>query len=92
MRIDERLGIWGAIDQLVIRSQKTQQVMEHLKSYPRFMQSYLQNTTSDDDANTHLNVMSLGTNNWTNSWEQVCQGDNNNVNSFCVPLPCGVLI
>ena len=91
VRIDERLGIWGAIDQLVIRSQKTQQVMEHLKSYPRFMQSYLQNTTSDDDANTHLNVMSLGTNNWTNSWEQVCQGDNNNVNSFCVPLPCGVL-
>ena len=88
-----RLGVYGAIDQLVIKSQETHQVIEHIKHYNRFMSSYLPATTSKCDAVSHLSETSLAMPNNLLYKQSVLDNPAQATtgNSFCVSLPCGLL-
>ena len=44
-----RCGVYGMIDQIVITSNRSKQVIEHLKHYSRFMSSYKSYTESLED-------------------------------------------
>lgn len=48
-----RCGIYGMIDQIVITSNRSKQVIEHLKHYSRFMSSYKSYTESLEDELTN---------------------------------------
>ena len=88
-----RLGVYGAIDQLVIKSQETHQVIEHIKHYNRFMSSYLPATTSLCDGLSHLSETSLALPNNQVFKQSVLDNPAQATtgNSFCVSLPCGLL-
>ena len=87
-----KLGVYGAIDQLVIKSQQTHQVIEHIKHYNRFMSSYLPATTSLCDNMSHMSQSSLVMPNDLLYKQSVLDNPAQTVsgNSFCVPLPCGL--
>jgi hypothetical protein len=87
-----RLGVYGAIDQVVIKSQQTHQVIEHIKHYNRFMSSYLPATTSICDSESHLAETSLVMPNYQLFKQSVLdnQAQATTGNSFCVPLICGL--
>jgi len=57
--MDNRLGIYAMWDQLVVRHNKTKQVVEHIRHYNRYLQSYLGLTSSKQDLMTHMNNTAL---------------------------------
>ena len=93
LSMSQRLGIYSCIDQLVIKSQRTNQVIEHLRNYNRFMSSYLSTTTSSNGDNlTHNNMTGLTVpNNYAVKPSVVDNLVNKgeNPNAFCISLPCG---
>tara|TARA_R110000824_G_scaffold256631_4_gene445635 strand:- start:62 stop:1408 length:1347 start_codon:yes stop_codon:yes gene_type:complete len=102
--MDGRTSIYSTIDQLVIKSQKTNQTIEHIRNYNRFMASYLSVTSDKGDAMSHLNqsactVPSPNMIKYGNAGLAGAAGgivDNevnlgNDPNSFCLDLPCGLL-
>ena len=98
IRTSEQLGVFAAIDQLVIKSQSTHQTIEEIKSYNRFMASYLPVTSSLQDNLTHLSQQTLVTPNYNCHKIGVTDAPNGNTvaegmsqgNSFCCHLPCGL--
>ncbi len=56
---DNRLGIFALWDQLVIRHQKSSQIVEHIRHYNRYMSSYLGLSSSKEDLTGHLNETCL---------------------------------
>lgn len=98
IRMSEQLGMWSIIDQLVIKSQATHQVIEEIKSYQRFMGSYLPVTSSIQDNMGHLNETALVAPNYQLHKMTVVDALNgsNSVsgafdgNSFSIHLPCGL--
>jgi len=92
LNISQRLGIWSCVDQLVIKSQRTNQVIEHLRNYNRFMSSYLSATTSLGDGLSSNNMMGLTVPNSYAVEQSVVNNLGNlgrNPNEFSVALPCG---
>lgn len=83
--VDPALGVYSIIDQLLISSNKTNQTIEHIRNYNRFLASYIPATTSENDLNGHMNMSSLSSLSYThqNSDESL---------EFSIPLPCGVLL
>ena len=59
INMDNRLGIYAMWDQLVVRHNKTKQVVEHIRHYNRYLQSYLGLTSSKQDLMTHMNNTAL---------------------------------
>jgi hypothetical protein len=57
--MDNRLGIYAMWDQLVVRHNKTKQVVEHIRHYNRYLQSYLGLTSSKQDLMGHMNNTAL---------------------------------
>jgi len=57
--MDNRLGIYAMWDQLVVRHNRTKQVVEHIRHYPRYMSSYLGLTSSKQDLIGHLGETAL---------------------------------
>ena len=92
LMINERVGVYGAFSQIIIKNGQ-QQVMEHLKHYNRFMASYLPAHTSVNDSMTYNQNQSLTSPNWDLSTQKLVNsgGVEPNGVSFCCPLPCGVL-
>ena len=98
IRMSEQLGMWSIVDQLVIKSQATHQVIEEIKSYQRFMGSYLPVTSSLQDNMGHLNETALVAPNYQLHKMTVVDALNasNTVsgafrgNSFSIHLPCGL--
>jgi len=86
--INERVGIYGALNQLIIKN-GNQSVLEHLKNYNRFMSSFLASTTSDNDTHTHSNNMCLVDSNFELMRKDVVEAGV--PVSFCCPMPSGVL-
>ncbi len=88
-----KLGVYGAIDQLVIKSQQTHQVIEHIKYYNRFMASYLPQSVSLCDQTSHLSESALVMPNANLFKQSVLDNptQTQSPNSFCVPLSCGLL-
>jgi hypothetical protein len=83
--IDPALGVYSIIDQLLISSNKTNQTIEHIRNYNRFLASYIPATTSENDLNGHMSMSSLS---------GLSYGSQNNSETleFSIPLPCGVLL
>ena len=57
--MDNRLGVYGLWDQLVIRHNKSKQICEHIRHYPRYLSSYLGLGSSKQDLMGHLNETAL---------------------------------
>jgi hypothetical protein len=83
--IDPALGVYSIIDQLLISSNKTNQTIEHIRNYNRFLASYIPATTSENDLNGHMSMSSL-------SGLSYGSQNNNETLEFSIPLPCGVLL
>ena len=98
IRTSEALGVFASMEQLVIKSQATHQVIEEIKSYNRFMGSYLPVTSSHEDNLTHLSQQTLVLPNYNAHKISVTDAPNGNTtaggmtqgNSFCCHLPCGL--
>ncbi len=59
MTMDNRLGIFGVWDQLIIRHNKSKQICEHIRHYNRYLSTYLGLTSSKQDLMGHLNESCL---------------------------------
>ena len=57
--MDNRLGIYNVMDQLVIRHNKSKQICEHIRHYPRYMSTYLGLGSSSNDLIGHLGESAL---------------------------------
>ena len=57
--MDGRTSLYSTIDQLVIKSQSTNQTIEHIRDYNRFMSSYLGTTNDLGDGLSFNNTTSL---------------------------------
>ncbi len=57
--MDNRLGIYNVMDQLVIRHNKSKQICEHIRHYPRYMSTYLGVGSSANDLIGHLGETAL---------------------------------
>ena len=92
LAMDERLGVYSTIDQVVIKSQATHQVIEHIRHYNRFMASYLPSTTSQQDGVGHLSETTLGLPNYNIQKLSVVdmEAGHTSGNDFCLHLPCGL--
>ncbi len=95
--MDNRLGIYNIMDQLVIRHNKSKQICEHIRHYPRYLSSYLGLGSSKQDLIGHLDetclimpdpdvfFKSVVANQDTVTADQVKK-------SFSAHLPCGFLM
>ncbi len=68
---DNRLGIYGMWDQLVIRHNKSKQICEHIRHYNRYLSTYLGLTSSKQDLMGHLNQSCLIQPNEQSFFEQI---------------------
>jgi len=85
-----KLGVYGAIEQLTWRNSKTKQITESIRSYGRFMSSFLPVMSSREDAIGHLSESALVHNSSDSFKTNVIRSDR--ANSFCIPLPCGMTL
>jgi hypothetical protein len=85
-----KLGIYGAIDQLVFRHAETKQVIEHIRHYGRFMSSYLPVMAGMQDVAGHLGETALIYPNYQAYRDSVIR--NTRESSFSVPLPSGLTL
>ena len=79
------LGIYNLLDQLVISSNKTNQTIEHIRNYNRFLATYLPSTSSEDDLMGHMG---------TNALTGLSFSKQNQAGSidFSIALPSGVML
>jgi hypothetical protein len=91
--MNEQLGVYGAISELHIQSQRTAQSIEVIRHYNRMMSSYLGVTSSLQDGISHLDETSLIDMNWATQRRGVVENPSQKLtsNSFCIPLVCGLL-
>ena len=90
---DGRTSLYSTIDQVVIKSQATNQTIEHIRNYNRFMASYLATTNDLGDGLSHLNESALQSLNPLAAKLQVVDNAYNITSSpqpFCINLPCGL--
>ena len=98
LQLPNRLGTYAMIDQLVIKSQATHQVIEHVRHYSRFAASFVPITNSIDDSKSHLAESALIMPNYNvfkssvpnNQTAQSTVAGTKQGNSFCMNLPCGL--
>ena len=57
--MDNRLGIYGVMDQLIIRHNRSKQICEHIRHYPRYLSTYLGLGSSKQDLLHPLNDTAL---------------------------------
>jgi hypothetical protein len=99
INVSPKLGMLGAIDQIVLSSQRSKSVIEHIRHFGRWASSYYGNVASKGETLTHLNettgmlanplaqkVSFTANQNGASSTSKSYSG-----NSFCVPLPTGLL-
>ena len=92
LNINPRLGAYGMIDQLVIKSQKTHAVIEHIRHYSRMMASFLPYTANLEDNMGHQSETSLTMPNLDLMRKSVVEipSVKTTSNNFCMHLPCGL--
>jgi len=96
INMDNRLGIYAMFDQMVVRHNKTKQVVEHIRHYPRYLQSYLGMTSSKQDLIGHLGATALMMPNSAAQQVNIVSSvpgrtaaNGANKRPFSVHLPCG---
>tara|TARA_R110000822_G_scaffold54679_3_gene139834 strand:+ start:2647 stop:3948 length:1302 start_codon:yes stop_codon:yes gene_type:complete len=92
IRMSEQLGIYSVIESVTLKSQATHQVIEEIKSYGRFMASYLPSTSSLNDGLGHFNQTALLKPSYQSQKIGVVDlpTGQTTANSFCIHLPCGL--
>lgn len=90
LRGSHKLGVFSAIDQIVIRHAETKQVIEHIRHYGRFMASYLPVMASMQDTSGHLSESALIMPNYQSYRDNVIR--NSGASPFCIPLPTGLTL
>tara|TARA_R110000737_G_scaffold34368_1_gene52865 strand:- start:1576 stop:2871 length:1296 start_codon:yes stop_codon:yes gene_type:complete len=86
----QKLGVFGAIDQLVFRHAETKQVAEHIRHYNRFMSSYLPIMAGTQDQIGHMSESALIMPNYDAFQQGVVR--NTATSEFCIPLPSGMTL
>ncbi len=86
----QKLGIYGAFDQLIFRHAETKQVAEHIRHYSRFMASYLPTLAGSQDQIGHLSESALIMPNYAAFQNNVVRAGG--ACSWCVPLPSGMTL
>ena len=95
--MDNRLGVFALWDQLVVRHQKTSQIMEHIRHYNKYMSTYLGLSSSLQDKMGHLNQTILTQPNEDAMFNNVVASHAGaadgaaRLNSFSCHLPSGIL-
>ena len=95
--MDNRLGIFALWDQLVVRHQKSAQIIEHIRHYNKYMSTYLGLSSSLSDKTGHLNQTCLIQPNQDAMFHNVVASHagtaagNARKNEFSCHLPCGSL-
>ena len=95
--MDNRLGVFALWDQLVVRHQKSQQIIEHIRHYNKYMSTYLGLSSSIQDKTGHLNQTILTQPNEESMFQNVVASMAGagagaaRKNSFSCHLPSGVL-
>jgi len=96
LNMDCRTGVFGAFDQMVIKNVGQFSTIEHIKSYNRFMASYVPVTSASTDLESHFSETALMTGNPHEQKIGVVNGTTGDrateLNSFSVHLPCGFLM
>ena len=92
LSMDGRTALYSTIDQIVIKSQATNQTIEHIRNYNRFMASYLNATNDLGDGLSHLNETGLQVLNHKLIKTGVVDNQANlgKSNTFALSLPCGL--
>jgi hypothetical protein len=94
--MDNRLGIYNIMDQLIIRHNKSKQICEHIRHYPRYLSSYLGFGSSKQDLIGHLGETCLIMPDPDVFFRTVIANENTVTadqvkKSFSAHLPCGFL-
>ena len=92
LTINSRLGAYSFIDQLVIKSQKTHAVIEHIRHYGRAMASFLPYSANVEDQIGHMSESTCTMPNQTLMEQSVVEipSAKTSGNNFCIHLPCGL--
>ena len=93
LTMDGRTSLYSTIDQLVIKSQATNQTIEHIRDYNRFMSSYLATTNDLNDGLSFNNNANLQVLNSKAIKGGVVDSDyalEDKSLSFALSLPCGL--
>ena len=92
LSMDGRTSIYSTIDQVVIKSQSTNQTIEHIRNYNRFMASWLNATGDLGDGLSHKNEAGLQVLNSEAIQTAVVDNQSNlgKSNTFSLSLPCGL--
>ena len=99
VNISPKLGMLGIIDQIVLSSQRSKNVIEHIRYFGRWAASYYANIASKGEAMGHLSESSLMLPNRLTSKTAVVDNVNGSAStnraftgsSFAVNLPTGLL-
>lgn len=94
LTMDGRTSLYSTIDQLVIKSQSTNQTIEVIKDYNRFMSSYLGTTNDLNDGlsfNNNANLQVLNSEAIKDGVVDNAFSLNSKAMSFALALPCGLL-
>ena len=94
--MDNRLGIYNVMDQLIIRHNKSKQICEHIRHYPRYLSSYLGLGSSKQDLMGFMNETNLIMPNAEAFFQTVIANQDGVANadikkSFSAHLPCGFI-
>jgi len=101
VNMNNRLGIYAVIDELIIRHDKSKQICESISNYSRYMQTYLGVTSSQNDLMGHMNEAALIQPNSRAMFENVvangARGGGGAATttvpkSFSIYTPCGFLL
>ena len=101
LTMDNRLGIYAVIDELLIRHDKSKQICESISNYNRYMQTYLGITSSENDLMGHMNETALIQPNPRAMFENVVANGARGAGgaatttipkSFSIYTPCGFLM
>ena len=84
--LPERIGVNSCISQVTLSSQESQQTLETIRNYGRYLVSAMPLTSSKDDFDSTMQIKCLT----ASRSAQGAQLVNNDV-SFCVPLATGLL-
>jgi len=99
LNVSPKLSAYSILDQVVISSQKSKSVIEHVKFMNRYLASYLPQVSSKEEAIGHQNSQScMLPNVETNKLGFVCNQNGVSAvsrlargNAFCLDLPTGFL-
>jgi len=91
LNISPKLSTYAILSELILSSNRSKQVIEHIRHYNRFLASYLPMISSEQEAIGHLSETCGMMPNPECNRLQFVNNANAKGNSFCMSLPSGLL-